>query len=374
MVGELATGDGQELPLVAVRPEDEAKDAVAGRVADLAVGHRVIEGAKRCAPGPHDERTDPRGVVARAGRVLGGEHLVVVVMAADHDVRVVLEQGSPERVEARVAAVLAGAEPRMVPDSHRAAGAILPEVVDEPPGLLRIRAAAAHAFAVGVEDQDVPRAHGRAVPGPAIRPRRRSEIIDVARRAGGLPVMVPGDWQRPRAVASPRGAVAVAELGRAATLVGVVARREDRARDGVEQPRRRIVRVAVTAADVAGADQDRRLAGNQDRLDRTSRPEWCPAGQPWSDCRRDEDGHDHGEDPRGQDEGDRSSEWAHRLKASRGPRPACFAPGCWHGDVSRRVAQRAAIPGRRRPREGRREWDDGAPRGGCSDRPSSATR
>ena len=73
--------------------------------------------------------------------------------------------------------------------------------------------------------------------------------------------MVAGGRPGARLVAAPGRLVAVAELGRPARVVGVVAEREDRPRDVVQQQGRGLVLLDVARGDVTGADEDGVVGG-----------------------------------------------------------------------------------------------------------------
>ena len=74
--------------------------------------------------GPDDELADARCLVLAAGRILRPEPLVVVVVPVDDDVGAGPVERVPERPDRGVVAVLAGAEPRVVPDRHACTSAV----------------------------------------------------------------------------------------------------------------------------------------------------------------------------------------------------------------------------------------------------------
>src|SRR5438034_11340517 len=85
-VAEAAAGLGDEAPAVAVAVQREREDSERRAVATLAVGARDQRGVVAAAAGPDDELADPAARVGAGGRGLGGEALVVVVVAVEHDV------------------------------------------------------------------------------------------------------------------------------------------------------------------------------------------------------------------------------------------------------------------------------------------------
>ena len=212
---------------------------------------------RTAAAGPDHELAQAPRLVLAPGRILGPEPLVVVIVAVDDDIRAGPVERVPERPHRGVAAVLAGTEPRVMPDRHRAHGGRRLEVGRQPATLGGLRAAAADEGAVRIEDDHVPRAEVVGVPTLAVRGGPLSEIVEVPGEILGLPVMVPGGGPGPVQVAAPGRRVAVAEVGGAAIRVGVVAGGEDGPLDRVEEFRRRRARIELAIGDVAGTDEDR---------------------------------------------------------------------------------------------------------------------
>ena len=85
----------------------------------LCAGHRR-EAAQHRAAGPDDELAHAPRLVLAPGRILRSEPLVVVVVPVDDDIGAGPVERVPERPDRGVAAVLAGAEPRVMPDRQRA--------------------------------------------------------------------------------------------------------------------------------------------------------------------------------------------------------------------------------------------------------------
>jgi hypothetical protein len=84
-VGEGLARLGNELPIVATEVQGELQDPIGTGVAHLAVGLDDAEGALAPATGADDELPYPLRRIGRALRRLGGEALVVVVVAVqDH--------------------------------------------------------------------------------------------------------------------------------------------------------------------------------------------------------------------------------------------------------------------------------------------------
>ena len=83
-------------------------------------------------PVPTTISTMPAVRVAVAVRVLRREPLVVVVVAVQDEVGAGVVQDVPERRDRRVVAVLAAAEPRLVPHRERAPGVAAAQVLAEP--------------------------------------------------------------------------------------------------------------------------------------------------------------------------------------------------------------------------------------------------
>src|SRR6185503_4221340 len=208
-VSDLAL-DRQELPVVVRGVEGQSEHAVDRGVTELAVRCLALELAEHGAAGSHDELAKAAGPGLDAGGVLRRKPLVVVIVAVDHKLGVRRVQGVPERGNPRVVPVLAGAEPRVMPDRERAVGRAGRQVVGEPFALRRRRSAAANLVAVRIEDDDVPRPEIHRVPGHALRRCRRYEVVPVAPRVGGVPVVVPGGRQEgPIADATPCRLVAI---------------------------------------------------------------------------------------------------------------------------------------------------------------------
>jgi hypothetical protein len=101
------------------------------------------------------------------------------------------------------------------------------------------------------------------VPAPEIvaivSPPRRAgiapEIVVVAAGPARVVVVISGGWPSPGLVPTPVGLVAVCVLCGAPIAVDVVASREDRSWDLVEESSRRVVTAGRAIRDVTGADE-----------------------------------------------------------------------------------------------------------------------
>ena len=124
------------------------------------------------------------------------------------------------------------------------------------------RAAAGDLAAVAVQHDDVPGAQVVAVVARARRAGRRAEVGEVG---SGLPGVLVVAERRARAgrVPAPGGRVAAGEGRGIGHRVGVVAEREDRAGEAVEQAGGGLVAVVVAGGDVTGADEDGRPRGGR---------------------------------------------------------------------------------------------------------------
>src|SRR6188472_2722278 len=110
-------------PLVGAVAERELDDPEREPRPQLAVGlRRPEEVAQRRAPGADDELPDAALPVLLPAGVLGREALVVVIVPVDDDVDARAVERGPEGRDGLVVAVEPGAEARVVPDRHRAAG------------------------------------------------------------------------------------------------------------------------------------------------------------------------------------------------------------------------------------------------------------
>ena len=120
---------------------------------------------------------------------------------------------------------------------------------------------------IAVERDDVPGAEVEAVVPGAGQACVQAEVVVIRNGAGSLVVVIPRSRPRPVLVPSPCRTIAVAKLFRRPQDLRVVAEREHRAPDAIQQTRRRFrVAVAGAQADVAGADEDfgyRRLDDRQ---------------------------------------------------------------------------------------------------------------
>src|SRR2546429_1394646 len=133
---------------------------------------------------------------------------------------------------------------------------------------------------VAVEPHDVPGAEVVAVVELAAVPRRGAEIVPVAELVRRLVLVVTDRGTGARLVSAPGGIVTLGVVGVRAVGIGVVARREYRARNAIEQLCGRVVTGTAAVGDVAGTDQyhggGRRRRGRWRRWRRRRR-----GGRPW---------------------------------------------------------------------------------------------
>src|SRR5688500_4835726 len=122
----------------------------------------------------------------------------------------------------------------MVPDGRHAAGVALGEIRGQP---LVLRRALARGH-VAVQRHHVPGSELEAVVPEPGRPGIVAEVREIRRGTWRLVIVVAGRGTRARLVTPPGRVVAVAEVGGRTLRVGVVAGREDRAADPVEERRR----------------------------------------------------------------------------------------------------------------------------------------
>src|SRR5205085_2123664 len=162
---------------------------------ELAVRGLGVEWPELRPPGPDDDLAEATGPLLDPGRRLGREALVVVIVAVDHELRLRVVELGPERPDGRVAAMLAGAEPWVVPDRERAPGGARGEVALQPAALGRAGVAAADLIAVGVEDDHVPVAEVARPPRHAARRGRCAEVVAEGCRAVRLPIGIAGHGQ-----------------------------------------------------------------------------------------------------------------------------------------------------------------------------------
>ena len=106
------------------------------------LGFVVLEGREEGAARADHELADAARVVELARRVLRREALVVVGVAAEHDVGVGVVEVLEDRLHERRVAVVAGVEARVVPERERARGRVRGEVGPQPRLLRRALAAA----------------------------------------------------------------------------------------------------------------------------------------------------------------------------------------------------------------------------------------
>jgi hypothetical protein len=226
-------------------------------VANLAIRLDVAERTQRSTTGAHHElpyasRRGPRPI-----RSLGRKPLVGVVVAVDHDIGSVVVQDLVGGSHLGRVAMVARAEERVVPVGESAFVGVGGEVLLEPAHHRRGSPASAHLLAHRVEGDYVPVASVVGVVALLGIPSRGSEVVEVARSARRIVLVVAYARLGARFVASPGGVVAGLELSVRSGAVGVVAGREDGTTDAVEQLGRGLVGGGGAVGYVPGADQHR---------------------------------------------------------------------------------------------------------------------
>ncbi len=132
-IGEGLLRFWNELPLVRAGLESELEDTEGSGIAYFTVGLHLAEGAMILATRTDDEFSDAALGIGGALWGLGGEALVVVVVATHNDVGVGIIEGLPERLHRQVIAVgAAGTEQRLVPISEGADGGMRCKIHAQP--------------------------------------------------------------------------------------------------------------------------------------------------------------------------------------------------------------------------------------------------
>src|SRR5215212_1369490 len=211
-----------ELPVIPVRAQGQLQDAGDIPIELLDIGGRSPQRGMALATGADHELADAARRVPGPAPGLRRPALVVVVMAGEDELRACRIQRLPQRLHARVGAVVAEAEVGVVPVGQRAGGGMGGEIVLEPGLLRRAHTTATGLGAVGVEDHDVPGAQGVAVVALRGLPGGGSEIAKVAARATGEVVMVARGRLGAALVAAPAGGITAAELAGRAGVVDIV--------------------------------------------------------------------------------------------------------------------------------------------------------
>ncbi len=258
-VGEGLARDGQEPPVRAGLVQRQPEHPVGVVVAHQAVGAGAADPTELLAPGADDDLGEAVDRVRRAGRVLGGEPLVVVVVAVEHQLRTGVVEVLPELRGLGVVAVRPRAEPGVVPHRQRAPGPAGLEVPGQPADLGRPRPAAADEAAVAVQQHHVPGPDVQAAVGAARAAGSPAEEREVRRGGAALVLVVAGDRERPLPEAPPRRGVALLEVAPRPGRVGLVAQGEHGARHPGQQGGGPLVGVVSAVRDVPGADQHLRL-------------------------------------------------------------------------------------------------------------------
>src|SRR2546425_11848854 len=214
-VGERLPRLGNELPVVAARVERQLEDAERVPVAHLTVRLRgTRDRVVVLAAGADDELANAAGRVRCAGRRLGREALIVVVVPVEDDVCARVVEVLPDRLHRDRVAVLPGAEARVMPVGERARRSMSRQVSAQPRLLPRARLAAAYSRAVAVDDDDVPGAELVAVVPAVRRTGGCAEVREVAGGAGGEVLVVAGSGMSARKETTPGRGVAVGVVAR----------------------------------------------------------------------------------------------------------------------------------------------------------------
>ena len=191
-----------------------------------------------------------------------------MVMAGEDDLDAVAVELVPDGIHERLVAVLAGAVPRVVPIGQGTAARVGRQVVPQPrAGRVRCRTRRSQQFAVERVDPPGPRGYRRS--SRACSVRRGPQVASSRRRrpsgSRGCPAPEGGCGLRPR-----RGRSSSRTRPSGSILVDVVAEREDRPGDAIDELRRLGVEIRVAVGDVARADEDlgRRPAASRSRNSR----------------------------------------------------------------------------------------------------------
>src|SRR5262249_41170258 len=126
------------------------------------------------------------------------------------------------------------AEARMVPVGQRTGRRVRRKIGAQPLLLRRPSLAAADITAVAVDHDEMPGAEIVAVVAFGRVAGRRAKVREVAGRARGMILVMAGGWMGAAFVSPPGGVITVVVLIERAVGVGVIPRREDRARDRVK--------------------------------------------------------------------------------------------------------------------------------------------
>src|SRR5687767_11406743 len=122
-----------------------------------------------------------------------------------------------------------------------------------------------------VQRNHPPGAGGKRVIPETARPREAAEIIVVAGRARSFVLVVAGNGPRAFEMTAPRRIVAIAEIRRGALHVGEIAKREQRARQAVEQ-RTGLQGAKAAFADIARCENRGRCLGGAATAAATTAP------------------------------------------------------------------------------------------------------
>jgi len=203
-IGEGLPRFGNELPLVRAGLESELEDTEGSGIAYFTVGLHLAERAMILATRTDDEFTDAALGIGGALWRLGGEALVVVVVAANNDFSVGVVEGLPERLHRQIIAVrTAGTEKRLVPVSESTGGGMRGKIGAQPFFLGGTGFAAADVLAFAIQDDDVPRSEFVAVVAGLRVASGRAKIIEIRRGTGSVELVIAGagrvrDFTRPQ--------------------------------------------------------------------------------------------------------------------------------------------------------------------------------
>jgi hypothetical protein len=211
--------------------------------------------ATRRAPGPHHKLTDTVSRDYFAFRGYRAVALVAVGVPRENYVSTSRVEHGPKRLHLGCVGTGAGGIEGVVEVGQGTSRRVAGEVPPQPASLGRTPTAAAHLLAVAVEGHYVPASTPVAVVASAFSPRPSSEVLEVARCARSVVVMVARSGLRALLVLSPGGSVTLSKLRSGAVGVDIVAKGVDGSPYSAQQPRRGAVCRVVAAGDVPRANQ-----------------------------------------------------------------------------------------------------------------------
>src|ERR1700723_822787 len=205
-----------------------------------------------------DKFPDSMRTICLSVRVLRREPFVIVIVPINHDCYPRRVQVVPEGLDLWIIPVFrTRTKQRLVPIRQGADGGMLPQIRGQPLFFDGARLAPANFLALAIEHEDVPSTQFVAVEAFFRIARDGPEIIEIWSRSTGMKFVVADGWSSPRFVSPPGGIVALGELLGGAFLIGIVARRENRARNRLQELRSRLGTGYIsTVCNVPGPDQN----------------------------------------------------------------------------------------------------------------------